>query len=136
MSEDTEIQLGKFWQIASHINESLSRRVQNENEKFSRPLWKIDDESDKVLNFHYALSNSGQVDTKRLSNKLIKLESLFLLPLLKEKAHDVVCSNFLNTVNGKFCWTVLFNSHFIEICVIKMLVENLNNAIEETVKST
>lgn len=122
--------VGNFWTIARDINGTLHKRINEDNEKFQLQLSQLD-EPDKQLHFHYLLSNPGFVDTKSLED--IQIESLFSAACFKNDNRDLIFGNIVNTVNGKFCWSVPFNSYFTQRDIIESYVKKFEEIIEKVV---
>ena len=127
--DDNEM-MQKFWFIAREMNGSLHKRIDEENEKFQYQFSRIE-EPEKELSFHYVLSNPGLVDTKCLKD--FRIENMFSAAYIKKENIHSLCTNTVNTVDGKICWSVAFNSYFIQTDIIQKFVKNFQEVIVQLI---
>lgn len=127
---DDKEMMQKFWSIAREMNGSLHKRIDEENEKFQFQFSRIE-EPEKELSFHYLLSNPGLIDTKCLKD--FRIENMFSTAYIRKENSHSICTNTVNTVGGKICWAISFNSYFIQTKIIQKFVKNFQDVIAKLI---
>lgn len=112
----------EFWRIANQNQIEFSERVKNDNEKFDYK-YKPCESKERLLGDHIGISNLGQLD--KLNLALFDIDEKFIIASYSKCFDTILLFNSMSTVKKKICWSLTFNSFFID----QFLVDDYSDLI-------